>query len=335
MKKQITGLLSLVILFGSLSAQAQKEREKYEFVKEKSISKTYPASGNKLIIDNSFGHVKFIASDKNEIKVDVKIESSSNKEDHAQKVFEAISVTDAQQGNEIRFKTEIKNNKNNSDKDCKDCKSSMRIDYEVHLPVSVALSVSNSFGNTEIPDYKGSLAIVSKFGNLTAGNLENLKSITVEFGKAEIKKIANLDATFKFTSVDIANLSGKNNIHLEFCDKSRIVLDNTITSLSLQESYSTVNVKPSLNLSASYTITTQFGHFVDRTNAGIKRTDTPDKYGPDASKTFSGQSGNGNIKIDIKSNFGKIILGEATAEDLKEKEKGKDKNKSKSTAKVI
>ena len=86
-----------------VSAQKEKEREKFEFVKEKSISKTYPASGNKLSIDNSFGHVKFIAWDKNEIKVDVHIEASSDKEDVAQKILDAIRVSDKQQGNEIEF----------------------------------------------------------------------------------------------------------------------------------------------------------------------------------------------------------------------------------------
>jgi hypothetical protein len=66
---------------------------------------------------------------------------------------------------------------------------------------------------------------------------------------------------------------------------------------------------------------------VDRSNAGIRRTDTPDKYGPDSDKTYEGKSGNGSAKIDIKSSFGKIILGEPTADDIKDK---KDKTKAKS-----
>jgi len=336
MKRIIIPTFSMVLLLSSLFIHAQegkekKDREKFEFVKEKTISKTYPASGNKLSIENSFGHVKFIAWDKNEIKVDVHIEASSNQQDVAQKTFDAISVSDKHQGNEIEFKTSINNNNNN----CKNCKSNMHIDYEVYLPTSVALDVENSFGSTELPDYSGAVSISNKFGHLTTGSLANLKNITVEFGGATIKSVSNIDATFKFSKIDIANLSGKNKINLEFCDATKINLDANLTSLNLNESYSTVNIKPG-NLSASYNISTSFGSFVDRTSVGVKRTDSPDKYGPDSYKTFEGKSGNGSAKVDIRSSFGKIILGEPTAEDMKDKEKkDKSKNKNKSKAGVV
>ena len=75
----------------------------------------------------------------------------------------------------------------------------MHIDYEVHLPVSVPLDVTNSFGNIELPDYTGALSVSSKFGKLTTGSLSNLKDIGVEFGSATIKNISNIDATFKFS----------------------------------------------------------------------------------------------------------------------------------------
>ena len=236
MKKIIIQVFSVALLFSSqfISAQHEKEdRKKFEFVRQKDISKTYPASGNKLLIENSFGHVKFIAWDKNEIKVDVHIEASSNQQDVAQKTFDAISVSDKQQGNEIRFKTSINNDKN----DCKNCKSSMSIDYEIHLPVSVVLDVENSFGNTEIPDYSGAISISNKFGNLTTGSLSSVKNIIIEFGKASIKKVSNIDATFKFSKIEIDNLSGKNKIKLEFCEATKIILDNDLVSLNLNESY--------------------------------------------------------------------------------------------------
>jgi len=332
MKKISIPVFSMALLLSSLFIYAQEEKEerkKFEFVKEKNISKSYPASGNKLSIENSFGHVKFIAWDKNEIKVDVHIEASSNQQDVAQKTFDAISVSDKQQGNDINFKTTIDNKNNN----CKNCKSSMSIDYEVHLPTSVALDIENSFGNTELPDYSGAISVSNKFGHLTAGSLSNVKYVTVEFGEAYIKNVSNLDATFKFSKIEIANLSGKNKINLEFCEVTKINLDNTLTSLNLNESYSTVNIKPG-NLSASYNISTSFGSFVDRTSVGVKRTDTPDKYGPDSDKTFEGKSGNGAAKIEIKSSFGKIIMGEPTAEDMKDK-KDKSKNKTKSKGNVV
>ncbi len=333
MKKIITGVFSVFFLLAALQLAAQKEtekkKEKYAFVKEKNISKTYPASGNNLSIDNSFGNVKFTAWDKNEIKIDVHIEASSDKEDLAQKIFDAISVSDKHQGKEIEFKTKIENNNNN----CKNCKSSMQIDFDVHLPVTVELEVSNSFGNIELPDYKGAVSVSSKFGKLTAGSLSDVKEVGVEFGSATIKSMSNIDATFKFSKIDIDNLAGKNKIRLEFCDATSIRLSSSLNSLDLNESYSTVNLRPG-NLSATYNIATSFGSVVDRSNADIRRTDTPDKYGPDSDKTYTGKSGAGSAKIEIRSSFGKIIVGEATAEDMESK-KDKSKNKSKSSKVVI
>ncbi len=332
MKKIVTLVFNVVFLLTALQVAAQKEtdkkRERYQFVKEKDISKTYPASGNNLSIDNSFGNVTFTAWDKNEIKVDVHIEASSDKEDIAQRIFDAIKVSDRQQGKDIEFKTKIENNKNG----CKNCKTSMQIDFIVHLPVSVALDVTNSFGNIELPDYKGELSVNSKFGKLNAGSLSNVKEVNVEFGSATIKGLSNIDATFKFSSIEIGNLSGKNEINLEFCGETSIRLDNNLSSLELRESYSTVNLRPAGNLAATYNISTSFGSVIDRSNANIERTDKPDQYGPDSDKTYSGKSGNGSAKINIKSSFGKIIVGEAAAGDMDSKT---DKTKAKSKHKTV
>ncbi len=335
MKKLIYPVLSLAFLLGSFVAGAQdeksKERKRFEFVKEKNISKTYPASGNQLAIENSFGNVNVIPWDKNEIKVDIHIEASANQQDMAQKIFDAISVSDRQQGNKVEFETKIDNKKGKTD-NCKNCKSTMSIDYEVRLPVSVALEIENSFGNTILPDYTGAVSLTSKFGDLTTGNLANVKKMGVEFGSAKVKSVSNLDASFKFSKIDISNLAGKNKINLEFCDATSINLGSQLSSLTLNESYSSVNIKPG-SLSASYKVATSFGNFVDRTSTGVKRTDTPDKYGPDSDRTFEG--GSGAAKIEIKSSFGNIILGEPTADDLKSrKEKSKNKHKSKAAVHI-
>ena len=326
MTKIVTLVSSVFFLLATLQVSAQKEaekkRERFQFVKEKNISKTYPASGNNLNIDNSFGNLTFTAWDKNEIKVDVHIEASSDKEETAQKIFDAISVSDRHQGKDIEFKTKIENNKSN----CKNCKTSMQIDFEVHLPVSVTLDVTNSFGNIDLPDYKGALSVSSKFGKLNTGSLSNVKDVEVEFGSATIKGMSNIDATFKFSKIDIGNLSGKNEINLEFCDATSIKLNSNLSSLELRESYSTVNIVPG-NLSATYNISTSFGSVIDRSSANIERTDTPDKYGPDSDKTYSGKSGSGGAKINIRSSFGKIIVGEAAAGDMDKKDKSKVKSK--------
>lgn len=326
MKKLFRHIFTLSLLALALPALAQKdkdEKKKYDHVKQRDISKTYSAAGNNLKIDNSFGDVTVTTWDKNEIKVDVHIEASSDNEKVAEKTFNAIDVKESQDGKTVKFKTSVNNNNNN----CKNCSSSMEINYTIQLPASVSLDIENSFGSIQVPDYSGPISLTSKFGSLTAGNLTKTEELAVEFGTAKIKSTGNLDAVFKFSTISIEKLTGSNKVKIEFCSNSKIGFDNSLTALTLNESYSTLNLKPSSDFSATYNIKTNFGSVKDRSNANIKRTDEPDEYGPDSDKTFEGRSGSGASKIQIKSSFGSIIIGEATEDDMKGKDKDKKKKK--------
>jgi hypothetical protein len=328
MKQFITMLLVTVI---ALNVQAQQEghtdwnKKRYEHFKERNISRSFSASGNTLSIDNSFGDVTVIASGGNEIKVDIHIEASSSDKEHAERTFNKLDVTESKDGNTIRFKTTT--DKNKDDHYCKNCKTSMMINYTIHLPVSTPLKIVNQFGGIKLPDYSGTLSLTSKFGSLTTGALTKVEKLWVEFGKANVKSVSNVDATFKFSTVTVESLGGNNNIKIEFCNNSRFNLSNDLTGLQMNESYSTVNLRPASNLSASYHIRTSFGSVRDRSNANIKRVDEPDRYGPDSNKEYEGKSGSGSAKIEIKSSFGNLIIGEATAEEMKDKEKDKHKTK--------
>jgi hypothetical protein len=99
--KSFTGI---VLLFLTLQATAQQneqkpERKRYEHVKERTVSKTYSASGASLNIENSFGDVTVTTWNKNEIKVDIHIEASSSDKEMAEKMFENLDVTESKDGN--------------------------------------------------------------------------------------------------------------------------------------------------------------------------------------------------------------------------------------------
>ncbi|MFT3680025.1 MAG: hypothetical protein QM791_07110 [Ferruginibacter sp.] len=314
--------ISLLLFAGQLFAQ-KEDKKRYDNFRERNISKTYTASGNTLKIDNSFGDVTVTTWDKNEIKVDVHIEASATDKEHAESLFNAIEVTEKQNGKTISFKTNVESNDKKSN--CKNCSSSMEINYTIQMPASNALSIENSFGSINVPDYSGPISLTSKFGSLTTGVLSKTEDIAVEFGSAKIKSTGNIDAVFKFSTITIDKLSGSNKIKIEFCGNSKIAVDNSLTALTLNESYSTVNLKTSPDFSATYSVKTSFGSVKDRSNANLKRTDEPDEYGPDSDKNYEGRSGSGSAKVDIKSSFGTIIIGEATADDMKDKNKEKKK----------
>ena len=326
MKRTFKNIFPIVLLLVSVQLFAQdgdkeKEKKRYEFFRERNISKTYPASGNILNIDNQFGKVKIVTWDKNEIKVDIHIETSSTHKDLADKTFERIDVTDKQEGKNIYFTTTHNKNKEKDNVSCNNCSNTMSVDYTVQIPASNALNIENTFGSIEIPDYTGPVSLTNKYGSLRAGKLSKPEKVVVEFGKADLKSIGNIDLTFKYSSVTIGSLTGNCKLSLQFCSYSLINLDNGLTALTVNDSYSSVHLDPAPNLSATYAITTSYGSLIDRTDIGIKRTDTPDKYGPDLNKRYEGKSGSGTVKIDIKSSFGNIMIGKGTKADMKEKKK--------------
>ena len=314
MKRITTVIFSIVCSLILLQTNAQKEKKEYPFSKEDNISKSYPAAGNSLNIENKFGKVEIITWNSNEIKVDVHIKVSSSNKEYAEKTFDAIKVNDEKNGNDISLKTSIKS------AGCNNCNNSMKIDYTVHLPADTKLKIKNSFGPIIIPDYNGELSIENKFGDMTAQTLSNIKSLLFEFGTANINSLNNVDAAFKFSSVELNNLTGNNNFKFDFCNAVKIKLANILYSLNINESYSTINLKPEPNFSASYNINTNFSSFVNRSDIDIQRTNEPtSKYGPDSKKIYEGKSGNGTAKVEIKSKFGNIIIGEPKPGDIKEK----------------
>ena len=318
--KIILPLLLLVQL--SLFAQNDNEnKKKYDFVKTKSVNKSYNvSSSDKLNIKNSFGKVEVHTWNRNEIKVDVKIEVFANTSDLAQKVLDKISVKDEQNGREISFETSMKNINNSKGE-----KSSMSIDYNIYMPASNPLQINNEFGATIVPDYKGEVDLTSKFGSLTTGNLPNVKKINVEFGKGDFKDITDGSVSVKYSKAQFAKLSGKVELSLEFCSGIVMNLDNSLGSLNVKASYSTVNLKPASGLSASYTINTSFGSLKNRTGIKFESDEDKDSKGPKFDYQYSGKTGSGAAQIKVKTSFGNVILGEPQPDDMKEKSKSKSK----------
>lgn len=330
--KKIFSLCSIVLLLCQLNASAQNDNDndnkktKYEFVKTKSYSKSYSLSNDRISIQNSFGKVEVHTWNKNEVKVDVAIETSSNVESVAQKIIDGITINSGDQGNEVWFKTDNKGSNTGKGE-----KSSMSIDYVVYMPASNPLKLSNEFGATTVPDLKGEVDLVSKFGSLKTGALSNIRSIQVEFGKGSFESIANGTVTVKYSKAEFGKLIGNVKLNFEFCSATKISFDNNVTSLDVKASYSTVNLRPVGDPSASYSIFTSFGSFRNRTGIKFEGGEDDNDRGPKFDHTYTGRSGNGSIPVKLNANFGKVVLGEPSAEDMKEKEKNKDKNKTRTT----
>ncbi len=331
----LLGLLLLLAAPMLSSASGDPSTEK-----KRTITKNYPVgSDDKLSIENSFGDVTISTWDKNEIQVNVEISVSSGTEEKAQSMMDEIKVSDRQSGKDISFKTDIGNMGNG--KKNKGGEQKFHIDYKVSMPTRNPLKIENSFGKIFMGDYAGPVNLISKFGELNTGRLDMAKEVHVEFGSANVGAINDADVVFKFNNKSfISNLKGTAKVHIEFCGNVEFSVDESIKSLSLMESYSTVRMNVPDKLSASFDVHTNFGSFRNHSGINIAEEGNDDS-GPRFDKDFSGTTGNGDAKIKIRSSFGSVRLsktGDKTSDDKsdreedkvqkkKEKEKHKDKHK--------
>jgi hypothetical protein len=303
--------------------EKESKEKKYGYVKKKSVNKSFSVSvSDKLNIQNSFGEVNISTWDKNEIKVDVNIEVSANTEAYAQKLMDRITVDDSRKAGEISFVTNLKDMNGNGSN-----KSTMRINYTVAMPAGNPLKIKNEFGATIIPDFKGAVDIDSKFGKLITGNLLNVKELNVEFGKATFGNITGGDINIKYSNATFGGLSGNIKLDLEFSNKVQVKLENNLSKLEVQANYSSVQLMPADDLSASYTISTSYGSFKNRTQVKFNSDEDDQERGPKFDKEYSGKSGAGNVPVKVKSSFGTVILGQGSGDDDDDKHKEKRKSK--------
>lgn len=335
MKEHIK-LCSSIFLFLVLSIPAfsQTKRDGDDIKKKRTINKSYKVSSeDKLDIENQFGNVVVNVWDKNEITVDIEIGAQAPTEERAQRIMDDIDVKDWQGSHTISFKTkvgEIQDNGNGKKRKDGDENRSFYIDYVIHMPATNRLELENSFGKVEVPDFKGPITLTSKFGSLTAGKLDNVEDIDVEFGKATIAEVNNGKVAFKFNNSGsrIGKVNGNVKITSEFSSNVQFNVADNIQELSLFESYSGVRMVVARDLSASIDVHTSFGSFHNESDFSIRehREDMTD-YGPHFDKDYSGKAGDGKARIKIKSSFGSVRLSHTAATMGRDRDRDKDKDK--------
>jgi hypothetical protein len=320
---------TLLLMSGTVMAgEEPKVEKKKTYTKTHSVSKS-----DKISLTNQFGELKLNTWNKNEVKVDVTITAKANSDQRAQDILDRINIEDGKNGSGVFFKTKMKDDKNGKKKNNAEYKNEgFTIDYIVYLPSSNPLNISNSFGATIIPDYNGEADIESKFGSLTAGNLPNVKEVTVEFGEATIESIHDGKIVVKFSRAVVNKISGNIEAIFEHSSGTKLGVDNNVKSLNIKNNFSTVYIDVPKDLSANFDVRTNFGDFTNKTDFAIKKEEEDgDRHGPKFDNRYTGKSGNGSIAMKISSEFGKVIVGHNLTMNIeKEKKAAKEKKKSRS-----
>ena len=273
--------------------------------KKKSYYKNYILKkGDKILLENQFGEIKITNWDKNEISVDVEIIVKGKNELEATNILNSIHIEDSKTSNQVKFITEvnkcIKNYENMGS-----CK--VQINYDVKVPQDYQLSASNSYGGILMEDYSGELDLESKFGSIIAGNLNNPKSIYIEFGKANIKSMNNGSIEAKYSSVDIQDVINELKGVFDFCENVDLKINPNAKNIYIDGSYSEIILMLDKKLKTDFLIESSFGNFKNSSNYSIILLKPENDF--NHTKIYkSSPTLNSKNKISVKNSFGKIYL---------------------------
>ena len=318
--------------------------------KKKTIIKLFDVSTNdNLTVDNQFGQVSVGLWNKPEIRVQITIVANSDSDERVQQFLDAVSIDEKRTGNQILVRTNFSqssvSNWNMGKWKQGGDRNFVKINYEIMMPKTNALTVRNKFGNTSIPEFHAPLTIYSRYGNFSAdeltnpqndidvaygkanigncdqgkvdmayGDLELLKAnvliLTNKFGKMNVGNVGRLDADINYSGAKIGTLRESGKIRLDFSNGFRIdQMPGTADNIDIRANYSSVALP--VDNSSDFDVTVSYGNFNYSSGSTMHFTSQPDNNdnhrGPRLTKQYTGRVGNGSgTKIRIVSKFGNV-----------------------------
>jgi hypothetical protein len=225
-------LVGLMVL--NLTASGKQEFSK-TIKKEFEISPDGTTS-----IHNKYGKIDMKTWDKNRVKVDVTIMVRANSEADAQEVFERIAINFENGRDYVKAQTEIEAQKKSNwwgDEN----KSDYTINYEVFMPSTNSVGLTNKYGDTKVAAIQGGADLDIKYGNFELEGVQGETNLTFAYGTGTFNTIKDATAEVRY-----ARLVFKQANQLELISKySKITIEkaNEVRSSSKYDTYTVGKVQ--------------------------------------------------------------------------------------------
>lgn len=230
---------SFTFLLVGLMTASLMASSKQEF--SKTIKKEFDISQDGTTsIHNKYGKIDIRTWDKNRVKVNVTIMVRANSEADAQEVFERIAINFENGSDYVKAQTEIEAQKKSSWWG-EDNKSDYTINYEVYMPPSNSLGLTNKYGDTKVAAIQGNADLDIKYGNFEMEGIGGMTNLTFAYGTGTFNALK--DAV---TEVRYARLSFDKVDELELISKySKIKIEKAqvVRSTSKYDTYSVGKVQ--------------------------------------------------------------------------------------------
>jgi len=203
--------LTLTLFWLTLPAQLQGAAPgelvgKREFSKE--INKEFDISSDGTTsLTNKYGVVNVKTWDRNRVKITVTIIVNARNESSADEVFDRISIEFSNSASTVSAETVIESQKegwfsgwsNNDNAD-------FSINYEVFIPATNNLELSNKYGNAVVAAIEGKGDISVKYGNFELEGLGEDSRIYLGYGKGMLEKAGDISTSVSYSSMTMKDV---------------------------------------------------------------------------------------------------------------------------------
>ncbi|MFV0522877.1 MAG: hypothetical protein ACK5MI_10720, partial [Mangrovibacterium sp.] len=216
---------------------------------------------DELIIDNRFGNIVITDLNSDSIYVNVVIKVSSRKQSTIDQILDKVNIGFQQNGKQLKAVTSLDNLTMKN--------SSLEINYNVIIPASKKLDITNKYGNVQVDKLDGKGSFNVKYGNFNGGTWKTTDNIPIiakygdisidkvnyltcdiGYGNLNIEKIDNLHLDSKYSDIDISEVK-----YIKVDSEYDQFSFNKLLSLDAKAQGSDFNIKSlieRLNLSTSY-----------------------------------------------------------------------------------
>ncbi len=194
-------ILLILGLFAFTANEVQAADDKKDFTK--TIKKDFPISpkGN-VSITNKYGKIDVSTWEQDRVKVEVKITVRAKDEETAQTGFDRIEIHFSDTPNSLSAKTEIREAQSsiwtmwnyNSNID-------FNIDYQVFMPASCDLDLSNKYGDSFIGTLSGNTNITVKYGNFELDGAGGDLKINLGYGNGTVLEAKDVTVDGKYCNL--------------------------------------------------------------------------------------------------------------------------------------
>ena len=169
---------------------------------KKMVVKEFAANkSTKLEVSNKYGKIETFIWDKATVKIVGTIITRASRQSTAQEKLDNISIEINQEGNIISAVTSINNKSSGwfSGWFSGISGAEMEINYAVHMPEYIDLTLQNKYGNIYLADVKSKVNIDLKYGNMEANNIDNNLVVKLAYSKATAGIVKDLDAQLAYS----------------------------------------------------------------------------------------------------------------------------------------